>query len=135
MTGKTEIPTDYDCAYCRSKRGKRSLIRTSHFIGAIFACGECIAKNKKKIIAKPGFIYMIGHDEFWKVGRTCTSPEFRMKELQCGNPNTLRIAGIKLVNDCFIAELLYHKRLEQFHFRGEWFRGEEETIKSIIGLE
>lgn len=131
---RTKLPTNYECAYCGSDRNVNSLIRTTHFTRPIFACGQCKLKHKKKIIAKPGFIYMIGCDQFWKIGRTSTHPEIRMKELQNGNPHTLKLAGFKMVDDCLVMEALYHKKLNQYHFRGEWFQGNEEDMKIILGF-
>lgn len=125
----------YGCAYCGSERRGNALIRTADFAGAIFACGECKAKHKKKLITKPGWIYMIGYDEWWKIGLTTKSPELRVNELQNGNPNVLRLAASKLVNDCLVSEVFIHRRLSGFHHRGEWFHGPEDKIKELAGFD
>jgi len=78
---------------------------------------------------------MIGYDEWWKVGLTTKSPVLRVKELQTGNPHVLRISGAKIVNDCLVSELFIHRKLAEFHYRGEWFKGPEETIKAIINFD
>ena len=78
---------------------------------------------------------MIGYDEWWKIGMTTKSPESRVKELQIGNPNILRISGSKLVHDCLVSEFFLHRKLAEFHHLGEWFRGQEEILRSMIGFD
>ena len=78
---------------------------------------------------------MIGYDEWWKIGLTTKSPESRVKELQIGNPHILKLSGSKLVNDCLVSELFFHRKLSAFHYRGEWFHGPENKIKEIIGFD
>jgi len=131
----TSYPPIYQCCYCGSERIGNTLIRSCDFAGPIWACGECRAKNKKRIIGKPGWIYMIGYDEWWKVGFTTKSPAYRVRELQNGNPHLLKLSGAKMVNDCLVSELFIHRKLSEFHHRGEWFHGPEEKIRSIINLD
>jgi len=133
-TAKISYPDKYECAYCGSTKRGHDLIRSEKFYRPHFACGECKAKNKSKIIGKAGWIYMIGYDSFWKIGRTCKDPILRLGELQNGNPNELVLAASKIVDDCLVTELFAHRKLSDRQIRGEWFRGTEDEIKSIVGF-
>ena len=80
-----------------------------------------------------GYIYLIGHRNYWKCGMTMISPELRMKEMQIGNPYKLKVAFYKIVKNCRLEESLAHKKLSAFHHRGEWFRGnKKEIINALI---
>lgn len=131
---KITYPEKYECAYCGSTKKGHNLIRSEIYYKAHFACGECKAKNKLKIINKAGWIYMIGYDNFWKIGRTSKNPIIRLGELQNSNPNELILAAAKMVDDCLVTELFAHRKLSDRHIKGEWFRGTETEIKSIIGF-
>lgn len=126
----TSFPDIYKCNYCNSEEDGHSLVRCYKTGKPVWSCLEC--KVKYEFIRKPGWIYMIGYDEWWKVGFTTKAPEIRMKDLQCGNPNTLRLALKKFVQDCLASELFYHRKLSAFHHKGEWFHGPEADIMEIL---
>jgi hypothetical protein len=96
------------------------------------ACWDCYQKERKKTPYQPGYIYIIGHDEFWKVGKTQGKPETRLKELQVGNPHPLQVFDSWLVRDCCIAERFAHSAIRQFHYRGEWFKGDPAQMATLM---
>jgi len=96
------------------------------------ACWDCYQKEGNRTAYQPGYIYIIGHGEFWKVGKTQGNPETRLKQFQVGNPHVLKIFDSWLVRDCCIAERFAHNAIRQFHHRGEWFMGDPAEIAKRI---
>lgn len=69
-------------------------------------------------------VYFIqqGHDNLFKIGRTDSSVDERLKSLQTGNPVKLRIFGIVECNGINeISEARLHQEFDQYRAEGEWF--------------
>jgi len=96
------------------------------------ACWDCYQKEGKRTAYQPGYIYIIGYGEFWKVGKTQGDPQTRLKQFQTGSPHVLQIFDSWLVRDCCIAERFAHNALRQFHLRGEWFQGNPSEMARLI---
>jgi hypothetical protein len=98
-------------------------------------CGECKARAGTMFGGKPGWVYVIGFGEFWKCGRTTRDPNCRLRDMQTGNPEPLRVLVKWMVGDCGTAEAIAHARLFKFHYRGEWFKGSEGQILAALGID
>ena len=119
------------CRICLGEfRSYRPVIDSSGDVAE--ACWDCYQKEKGKTNYQPGWVYVIGHGDFWKVGKTQGKPESRLKELQVGNPHCLQIFDCWLVRDCSIAERFAHASIREYHHRGEWFRGDPREMVELI---
>jgi hypothetical protein len=70
-----------------------------------------------------GWVYCIASDDrpLVKIGRTDRSVAGRLRELQTGQPDTLRVLFEWHVADSAAAEAAMHAALAHRHHRGEWF--------------
>ena len=99
------------------------------------ACLECFKSNKLHYADKsPGWVYLIGFDDFWKCGFTTSSPTTRLLSIQQCNPHEVSILEAWLVGDCKAAERLAHSKLAQFHIRGEWFEAEPDELLEVLNV-
>ena len=122
------------CSRCGCDQKDMMIVNlNSGLIGHL--CGECKHRHGNTYRGRPGYIYIIGHGDYWKCGITTRNPERRITEMQTGNPHKLKIAFSKIVKDCKLGESLAHKKLSAFHHRGEWFRGEEKEIINALIAE
>ena len=74
---------------------------------------------------KISYIYIITNGEDYKVG-VSVNPKRRIKQLQTGNPETLKIAAtFKLPADkVYSLEKEAHREIQyKYQKRGEWFKG------------
>ena len=85
----------------------------------------------KKKLDTSGFVYLVGCNEFYKIGVSKTSVESRLAALQTGNPYPLSILFYKRVKNAYRAESHLHNEYCEFWHTGEWFTGfdVEEVIK------
>lgn len=56
-----------------------------------------------------------------KVGRTKGSPMDRLRELQTGSPDPLRLVMSYKVDNAPLEEARWHNLLAEYRIRGEWF--------------
>ena len=84
----------------------------------------------------PGYIYVLRHEnmDLFKIGRS-TNVKHRMTELQIGNPFELVLMGTFKFARYVATERRLHKKLEDFNFRGEWFRCSYDKIVFEINEE
>jgi len=77
--------------------------------------------NRRRAKAEDAFVYFIecGRGGPIKVGRA-VDPEFRLAELQCGNPEELIL--LAHVSGGEALERRLHRELAEFRIRGEWFK-------------
>lgn len=77
--------------------------------------------NDGVTIARQSYIYAIrmGWDGPIKIGRSYSS-DFRLRDLQVGNPYELQLLGTVLETDT-LNEQTEHQRLHTHRMRGEWF--------------
>jgi phage anti-repressor protein len=74
------------------------------------------------------FVYAIQEFESGKLKiGISANPNTRLKQLQVGNPNKLRIVAIRKAPNRFHTEKQFHKNAEKYHIRGEWFNPEAIT--------
>lgn len=85
---------------------------------------------KKK--TKPGWIYVIGYGEYWKVGMTKRLPEERLRDMQTGNPFNLIIIAKWLVEHINVAEKIAHAKLNKLHYRSEWYKGPPDEVIGML---
>ena len=61
------------------------------------------------------------NSDYFKVGYSKNAPDARVKELQTGNPRTLRLVRYVMIDDAYRVEQLLHNVLGKWHVRNEWF--------------
>ncbi|MEG4521039.1 MULTISPECIES: GIY-YIG nuclease family protein [unclassified Microcoleus] len=85
---------------------------------------------------QPGYVYLIsavGTGKF-KIGKTSTSVESRIAQLQTGCPIKIRYVYHAFVEDINKAEKDLHLAFKQFRKIGEWFTLQLDDIKECITL-
>lgn len=89
-----------------------------------------------KQCSKQTSIYVIGFQDFWKIG-IAYDPERRLRDLQIGNPFDLTVAReYKLPFDlAYSIEQSMRTVLKNNYKRGEWFQGPVELITSAVEAE
>ena len=129
--GSTGLFADIICDKCGTRRGSMTVVKLeSGLIGNV--CGECKRRHGNTFRGRPGWVYVIGHGEYWKCGITTRCPERRLADMQNGNPHHLEILKAWMVGDCGLGESLAHKKLSALHYRGEWFNGTKEEIMNAL---
>lgn len=72
-----------------------------------------------------GWVYLLkedGDDMLYKIGVTkCDSAEARIKKLQTGNGNKIRLVNSFLTNKPFKLEKMMHNKYKESREEGEWF--------------
>ena len=86
----------------------------------------------KKI--KPGHVYLIqmGDTDLYKIGKSQSSPLRRLKELQVGNPETLRLIETARTWDFEIMEKDLHQLFLSKRRKGEWFQLTDQDVVFIM---
>lgn len=64
------------------------------------------------------YVYAILAPTAIKIGRTSSHPHERLRTLQTGCPDTLKL----LAYTTHTTERQMHRKLRRFHIRGEWYR-------------
>lgn len=67
-------------------------------------------------------IYFIqsGRSDRIKIGYCASDPNTRLRQLQCGNPEDLRLIAVR--DGDMEAEAYWHERFAHLRIRGEWFK-------------
>lgn len=91
--------------------------------------GRKAADDPEPTLEPGNFIYFIqsacGHI---KIG-TSTDPEYRLRELQCGNPQPLKMLGIVCGGPRY--ERWLHRKFKASRVRGEWFLPCQDLLRLI----
>ena len=66
-------------------------------------------------------VYLVRSNGLYKIGRTNDFPK-RLKQMQTGNPYVIEPIRIYKTEHSAELESFLHNRLQQYHFRGEWFQ-------------
>lgn len=80
------------------------------------------------------YIYLIRQEDsnYYKIGKSI-SPKSRIKNLQKGNPITLKlIYSARCADNGFLAELAAHNKFKNCCVRGEWFEFEDNQVANVI---
>lgn len=85
------------------------------------------------------YIYLIKSEsslgeEIYKIGLTKKDPNKRLKQLQTGNPNILKIVHIFESNFANLLESTLHKVYEIKRVNGEWFEMDDTEINNFLSL-
>ncbi len=83
---------------------------------------------------QPKYIYLITDDISYKIGISKNDPNKRLKTLQTGSANTLRIVDKFISNYANILEKTLHRTFELEHHRGEWFNLNNEQVEMFLPL-
>lgn len=91
-------------------------------------------KAKKKDKPNSGYVYFIQgvYGGAIKIGKS-KDPEMRLKALQTGYPDTLRI--LLLIPGYTKIEQQLHEEFEQYRLNGEWFKPEKPILDKIKELK
>lgn len=79
-------------------------------------------------------VYFISDGEYIKIGSASSLPN-RMKQLQTGNARKLKalyVIPCKNQAESLKIEKVLHKRLEEDNVLGEWFRINDDKIRSVV---
>lgn len=68
------------------------------------------------------YVYFIKSGDFIKIGKS-TDPNERLKHLQIGNPEKLKLIATSAV----VPEKSFHDMLSEHRVTGEWFKNNEEV--------
>ena len=80
-----------------------------------------ISDNQQECDPKKGaFIYFITDGNYVKIG-VASNIKSRMKILQTGNPNELRVIHSEYSDFPYDLEKTYHDKYKKYHIRGEWY--------------
>jgi hypothetical protein len=79
-------------------------------------------------------LYVISDGEYLKVGISST-PRKRLKQMQTSNARELKLVkeypiGNRKTTEAW--ELYVHKRLAEYHVRGEWFKAPLQRTKKFL---
>lgn len=71
-----------------------------------------------------GYVYLIrqGESDLYKIGSTNKSPQIRLLQLQCGNPEILNLMQVYKTENYKKIEHLMHIAYGKHRVRNEWFR-------------
>lgn len=74
----------------------------------------------------PGYVYLLNvvGTSFYKVGITSGDPNDRLRTLQTGNANELRLVEARYQENPQSVEQSIHQYLAEYRVRGEWFETE-----------
>ena len=80
-----------------------------------------------------GYVYLIEDSSNWlyKIGVTKHSPISRLKKLQTGNPNTLKLISQFETPYPFRLESILHNRYKQYQVLNEWYELPLDVVNSF----
>lgn len=79
-------------------------------------------------------IYIIhSHGDFYKIG-IADNVDFRLQQLQCGNPVKLSVIATFESENSSIMEKKIHNILKNRRQSGEWFLIENHQLQNLIGI-
>ena len=83
-----------------------------------------------------GWVYLLkedGDNSLYKIGTTrCDNIEDRIKKLQTGNGNKIRLISSFLTNKPFMLEKMMHNKYQENREEGEWFLLNQNQIDSFL---
>jgi len=81
-----------------------------------------------------GFVYLVTDSYSFKIGKTNGSIKSRIFGLQTGNAN--KITEVKKIStsDVNAVEWFLHRKYKRFRKSGEWFKFNDERLKSVISF-
>lgn len=104
-----------------------------------FLCKECRAEvarylesdlSDEEIGEGKGFLYVIGSDSLYKIGRTIR-PSKRLAALQSSSPIFLKFALVVVVEQVQECEKEMHRLFSRYRTKGEWFKLEEGELSRL----
>lgn len=80
-----------------------------------------------------GYVYLIEDSSNWlyKIGVTKHNPVLRLKKLQTGNPNTLKLISQFETPYPFRLESILHNRYKQYQVLNEWYELPLDVVTSF----
>lgn len=82
-----------------------------------------------------GYVYLIEDidNNRYKIGVT-KNLKSRLKNLQTGNSNQIKLIYSFETEYPFRLEKMLHNRFNEFHYHNEWYDLDEESIKNFLNL-
>lgn len=89
--------------------------------------------NRKQTFRARSYIYFIRGEitGLIKIGFTTGDPQKRLRSLQCGSPDILKLVAVKPGEH--LDELRLHQRFSTWRRHGEWFIASAELLEYIEG--
>lgn len=81
--------------------------------------------------AKLGFVYFIRSGDFVKIGFATDLPT-RLSGIKTSNPNDVEL--LAKCHGTLETEARFHERFKRHHYRGEWFRYDDEIRSAVQSL-
>jgi len=82
-----------------------------------------------------GTVYLMKSGEFYKIGMTRGSVENRLKRLQTGSPNQIKLIHTIKTDDPNDLETYFHNLFKNKRAYGEWFRLDERDVALVCGFQ
>ena len=79
-----------------------------------------------------GYLYILQSGEYLKIGISKNHPRQRVKQLQTGSAQEIKLLKFYRRMDYKQLEKYLHQKFRRRRIRGEWFNVELETVTSII---
>ena len=83
-----------------------------------------------------GWVYLLkedGDNSLYKIGTTrCDNVEDRIKKLQTGNGNKIRLISSFLTNKPFKLEKMMHNKYQENREEGEWFLLNKKEVDNFL---
>ena len=79
-----------------------------------------------------GYLYILQSGEYLKIGISKNHPRQRVKQLQTGSAQEIKLLKFYRRKDYKQLEKYLHQKFRRRRIRGEWFNVELETVTSII---
>lgn len=79
-----------------------------------------------------GYLYLLGSGEYIKIGISKHSPKTRIRQLQTGNPQKIKLLKYYRRKDYKELEKFLHKKFRRYRVNGEWFDVKLEQVTRII---
>lgn len=86
--------------------------------------------QRKGVHSKPGYIYIIHCDGYYKIGRA-SKIDKRVYAFNTQYPHPLEVILTKHVEDMIATERMFHRLYEDKRVRGEWFKLSLEDVTAI----
>ena len=90
---------------------------------------------KQKMLYGQGFVYLLkedGDEELYKIGVTKGDINARIKKLQTGNGNKIRLVHSFLSDRPFKLERMLHQKYKENREEGEWFLLDKKEVDNFL---
>ena len=107
------------------ERGRRSKIRSEK---------QLVTKDRSYAWHSSPYVYIVHCEgsQYYKIGRSKIKPEFRLSQLQTGNPKRLRFIELIETDNAANIESYIHHKWQMRRGMGEWFMLSVDDVTRLI---